>query len=109
VFLALFAARLFYKDAAHGLCGGGEEMAAAVPLLRLLDIDQPEVGFVYQGGRLECVARLFLGQTLSGQLPQLLVDQGQELLGGARVALRNGREDASNVIHGQRRLHSWLG
>ena len=52
-----------------------------------------------QGRGLEGLARLLLGQPLGGQLAQLVVDQRQELLGGLRVAVLDGREDARDVVH----------
>ena len=52
-----------------------------------------------QGRGLERLPGLLLGQPLRGQLAQLVVDQRQELLGGLRVALLDGREDAGHVVH----------
>ena len=34
-----------------------------------------------------------------GQLAKLVVDQRQELLGGLRIAVLDGREDARDVVH----------
>ena len=61
--------------------------------------DEPQVGLVDQGGRLERLPRLLLGQLLGRQLAQLVVDQRQELLGGVRVALLDGGQDAGDVGH----------
>ena len=61
--------------------------------------DEPEVRLVDQGGGLERLAGLLLGQPLGGELAQLVVDQRQELLGGLGVALLDGREDAGHVGH----------
>ena len=69
--------------------------------------DQPEVGLVDQGRGLERLARLLLRQPLGGELAQLVVDQGQELLGRLGVALLDGREDVGHVVHGARELASW--
>jgi hypothetical protein len=44
----MLASGVPYLDAARGL-GGGEEVAAAVEVLRCLDVHQPEVGVVDQG------------------------------------------------------------
>src|SRR5262249_998237 len=63
-----FATCLLNQDAAHGLGGSGEEVAAAVPALGLLRIDQPEVGLVDQGRGLERLPGLLLGQPLRRQL-----------------------------------------
>ena len=54
------------EDAAHRLGGGGEEMALAAPVLGLFLTDEPEVRLVDQGGGLERVARLLLGQFRCG-------------------------------------------
>ena len=48
---------------------------------------------------LKRLAGLFLGQFLCRQLAQLVVDQRQQLVGGVRVALFDGREDAGDVGH----------
>ena len=68
-----------------------------------LGIDQPEVGLVDQGGGLEGLPRLLLGQLLRGQFAQLVVDQRQQLLGGLGVALLDRREDPCHFIHRRRR------
>src|SRR5262249_57815895 len=52
-----------------------------------------------QGGGLEGLPRLLLGQLLRRQLAQLVVDQRQELAGGVRVALLDGAQDAGHVGH----------
>jgi hypothetical protein len=87
------------EDAAHGLSGCSEEVAAAVPPPGLVHVHQAEVGFVDQGRRLQRLARLFLGQLLGSQLALLLVDQGQEFPGGGRVAILDGGQDAGKLIH----------
>ena len=61
--------------------------------------DIPEVRLVDQGRGLERLARLLVGQLLRGQLAQLVVDQRQELLGGVRIALLDGGQDARNFVH----------
>ena len=63
-------------------------------------IHQPQVRLVDQGRRLERLAGLLLGQLLRGQPAQLVVDQRQELLGGLRVALLDGGQDARDFGHG---------
>ena len=60
--------------------------------------DEPEVRFVDQGGRLERLAGLLLGQLAARPACELVVDQRQELLGGLRVALLDGREDAGHSV-----------
>ena len=73
------AARLLDQDAAHRLGRGGEEVAAAVPAAAAVDVDEPQVRLVDQGRGLERLPRLLARQPLGGQLPQLVVDQRQQL------------------------------
>src|SRR5262249_21313234 len=62
--------------------------------------DLHRVSLVDQGGRLKRLAGLLPGKVLSGQLPQLVVDQGEELLGRPGVALLDGGEEPAHVVHG---------
>ena len=91
---APLAAGAFDEDAPHGLGRGGEEVAAAVPVLGPVPTDQPQVGLVDQGRGLEGLAGLLLGQPRRGELAQLVVDERQQLGGGVRVAGRGGVENA---------------
>src|SRR5438132_12880349 len=96
------AASIVDQNPTHRLCGGSEEVAAAVPgmpLLTLRALNESNVGFVDQRRRLERLARLFLGQLLRRQLAQLIVDERQELLSAVGVALLDGGQDAGNIIH----------
>jgi hypothetical protein len=47
----------------------------------------------------ERLARLLLGQLLSRQAAQLLVNQRQELLGGMGIASLDGGQDVRNFVH----------
>ena len=60
---------------------------------------QAQVGFVYEGGGLEGLPRLFLREFLRGQFAQLVIDQRQESLGRPGIALFDRREDVRDVIH----------
>src|SRR5262249_53809741 len=84
---------------AHGLGRGGEEVAAAVPVPRLLDIDQPNIGFMDQGRGLERLAGLLVRPFRPGQPTHFLIDQGQQLLRRQGVTLLDGRKDAGHVRH----------
>ena len=64
-----------------------------------LAADQPEVGLVDQGGRLERLAGLLRGQPGGGELAQLVVDERQQLGRGLRVAGRGRVEQAGDVGH----------
>jgi hypothetical protein len=49
---------------------------------------------------------------LRRQLSQLVVDERQELLGGVRIALFDGRQDARDLAHSgehNRQRHDWQG
>src|SRR5262249_25957643 len=94
-----FPAGIFDEDAAHGLGGGGEEMTTAVPALTLDFAHQSYIRLVDQRRGLERLAGLLLRQPPGGELAQLVVDQGQEGLGGPGVALLDGREDARDIVH----------
>ena len=83
MFARSLAAGTLDQDAAHGLGRRGEEVAPAVPA-GVLGTDQAEIGLMHQGGRLERLAGLLPGQPLGGQFPQLVIDQGKELLGRPR-------------------------
>ena len=61
--------------------------------------DQPEVRLVDEGGGLERLARLLPGQPGGGQLAQLVVDEGQQVGRGLRVAGRGGIEELGDVGH----------
>src|SRR4029077_12723329 len=76
-----------------------KEVAATVPVLDLVHIHQPEVGLVDQRRGLESLAEVLLGDLLGGQLPQLVVHQGQELFGALGVAILDGGQDAGNFSH----------
>src|SRR5262245_26605065 len=84
------ATSIFNQDSAHGLGRGSEEVAAAVPALDLVHVYEAKVGFMDQCRRLERLARFFLSQLRRRQLAQLVIDQGQELLCGGRIALDGG-------------------
>jgi hypothetical protein len=79
-----------HENPPHGLGRGGEEVAAAVPMLGLLRIHQPNVRLVDQGRGLERLAGLLLRHLLGSQFPQLVVDQRQKLFGGRGVAFFDG-------------------
>ena len=88
------------EDAAHGFGGGGEEVAAAVPGLGLARAHESEIRLMDEGRGLERLAGLFLSESLGREFTEFLVDQGQELLGGVRIALLDGRQDAGYFGHG---------
>jgi len=54
---------------------------------------------VDQRGRLESPSWFLVGELLSRQLAQLVVDQRQKLLGRLGLALLNGRKDSGDLVH----------
>ena len=86
------------QDAAHGLGRRGEEVAPAVPA-GVLGTDQAEIGLMHQGGRLERLSGVLPGQPLGGQPPQLVIDQGKELLGRPWIAVSGSEKDTGYVVH----------
>jgi len=58
-----------------------------------------------QGRGLQGLPRFFLRQPSAGQFPQFLVHERQQLLGGVRVTLLDGRQDAGDFA--QRCSGAW--
>jgi hypothetical protein len=84
------------KDATHGLGRGGEEVAATI---ELLIADQPHVGFVNKSRGIERLTGHFGRHPHSRELPQLVIDERQEVLGCAAVAGLSRFEKACDVGH----------
>jgi hypothetical protein len=74
-------------------------VAAAVPVLRFLNVNEPEIGVVNQGRRLQRLARLLLRHPFGSKSTQFVIDERKQLLRGAGVALLDRGQDASNVAH----------
>ena len=72
---------------ADHLCGHGEEVRAILPV-DAIDARQTEVGFMYQGGRLQTVPRTFGGHTGAGYLVQLAVHERNELAERGGITIR---------------------
>jgi len=64
-----------------------------VPVLSLVHVHQPEIGSC-TGRGLERLPGFSSGQPSAPPAAQVLVHQRQQLFGGVRVALLNGRQDA---------------
>ena len=73
-----FAVSTLDQDAPHGLGRGGEEMAAAVPIVARVLADQADEGLVNEGGRLKCLLGFLLGQSYRGELAKLVINERQE-------------------------------
>jgi len=94
--LGAFAAGLFNENAAHGLGGGAEEMSPAREVwIRVAH--QPQPGFMHQRGGLQSLVGAFIRHARRRQLAQLLIDQRKQFIGGLRVAVLDGLQNAGNV------------
>src|SRR5262249_8051547 len=87
------------EDSTHGLRSRSEEMSAIAPVRSLPCANQAQIRLVDQRRCLERLARFFVSQLLRGELAQLVVHQGEQFLGGVRVAVFDGGEDASDFGH----------
>ena len=83
---ALPVARVIHQDAPDQLRGHAEEMGAVLPVDAAL-VDQPQVGFVHQGGGLQGVVGPFAPQVPAGQALEFAVDQRREALERLLVAI----------------------
>src|SRR5262249_26925693 len=101
-FGTMFLAGVVHQDTSHGFRGGPKEMGAAGPLPGAFRVHQAQVGLMDQGGGVEGLSWLLVRQLLDGQLAQFVVDQRQELGGVGRVALRERRQDAGDIVHERR-------
>src|SRR5262245_13996602 len=96
----MFLSRAFHQDPPHRLGGGREKVPPAIPrLFGPGSTEQTQVSLVYEGRSLECLARLFAVQSLGRQFAQLVIDQRQELVCGARIARLDLRQDLRDVAH----------
>ena len=73
------------QDPAHHLGGDSKEVGTAVPPYSL--IDQPQKGFMYQGGTLQGMPNAFLAHVGSREAAQLVINQRSERFQRALVAL----------------------
>ncbi len=94
----VLAPRPVNEDPPHGLGGGGNEMRAIGEPGRFVP-NQPEPGLVDERCRLQRLAGRFGSHFVRRQLPQLLIHQRQQFLGGLGVALRNRVQDARDLAH----------
>src|SRR5262249_41496737 len=99
----------FYQDSANGLGGGGEEVAAAVPVLGPFAVHQPQVRLVDQGGGLQRLAWLFLCQLLGREFARLVVDPREQVPRGGRVTLLDGGQDTGDVAHAVKSITGAVG
>ncbi len=65
--------------------------------LHLVDIDEFDVGFVDEGGGVEGMVGAYFAQAGVGQLAELGVDEGDELVESLALAAAPFEEDAGDV------------
>jgi hypothetical protein len=77
------------QDPAHHLRRNAVKMRATLPGNALLP-DEPQVRFVDEGGRLKGVVGSLATEVRGGAAPQLLVDQGHQLVPSIEAASAPG-------------------
>src|SRR5262245_56483578 len=89
-------ASVISQNAAHQPPCDPEEMGAIHPFdLRIAK--QPQVNFMHQGGRLQCVVRTFMPQVVSGQTAKLLVNHVESLVRGGFITLSRLNEQCRKI------------
>ena len=87
------------QDTAHQAGGEGDEVHGATPLHPSL-VDETQVGFVNQGGRLQRVLRAFPLQVTRRHAPKLVVDEGHQRCQRLFVAVAPLNEQTGHVTPG---------
>jgi hypothetical protein len=85
------------KNPSHGLGRGGEEMAAALPVL-VAAAHQAEVRLVNERRALQGLSGSLTRQHLGGQESQFLVDYRKQLA-RLRITPFNGVKDLGDIAH----------
>ena len=85
-------ARMVDQDPSHRLGGGGEEMRPAIPL-RILIRTNSEPRLVDQGRRLKRMARRLSRHPRRCEMPQLIIDEREQLAGRLRVSTTDPLQD----------------
>ena len=81
-----FAPRIVDENATHCFGSGAKEVGPTAPATGLVCIHQPDIRLMNEGGCLERLTGVLMGELGGSQLPKLIVDQWQKLLGGRQVA-----------------------
>jgi len=82
----LLAAGMVNENAAHALGSSAKEVRTVLPGL-VRRSNQPQPGFVDKRCGLQRVAGRLAGHTVRGQVPQLLINKREQLIGSGGVAL----------------------
>lgn len=86
------------QNPSHRFRSGPEEVPSVLPPV-WLGTDQSQVGFVNEGGRLECMLDGLMTHSGTCQPAQLLVHEGKQLSSSGRIPVRNSLEDERNRLN----------
>jgi hypothetical protein len=75
------------EDAAHHTRGDRQEVCAILPR-HILDVYEPQIGLVHEGGRLKTVTRTLVRHLPLRNLVELAMHKRDQLLKGAFIAFR---------------------
>jgi hypothetical protein len=95
---------VIHEDAPHHLRRDAEELRAVLPLCAVL-IDQPQVGFVNECGRLQRVIGALTPQVGLGPTMEVLVDQRDELIASRGISGAPRVQECRHVGLGVHRPH----
>lgn len=98
--LALSRACIVDEDAAHGLGGDGEEMAAVLGV-EFFTFGETQIGFVYECGRTERVTGPFVSELSVSEDAEFVVDEGQESWQRLRIIVAEAVEPGRQRSNGR--------
>lgn len=102
--LPAFGAGAIDQDPAHCFGCGCEKVAATVPA-GLGVAQKSQIGFVNEGGGLQCLPWLLMSQLCRRELAKFVVNERQQLVGGRWIAGLNSLQNLRDVhIDHDRRL-----
>ena len=99
VLFGSLAAGGVHQNSAHGFGGGREEVPAVLPADFVGRADESEVRLVNQGGGLKGLVGGFVCHPHSGEFPQFVVDQWEQVGGRVTTPGSGGVEEASQIGH----------
>lgn len=100
-------ARMVDQNAAHHLGRDSEEMVPILPPCAGL-IDEPHVGLVHEGGRLQRMAGAFARKVPPGQRTQFVIDAIEQLFVGILHAVGSVDQQIGDFLPRRHRHGTWL-